>query len=100
MATVEYRVVDMRAVPPTESVKRNNPDRFVTIKGTFFDTEGNEFSFKTKDITFDMARDENTVIDKVNGILIIPTGDKGRHKAVSISQEDIEAQLEALRASK
>lgn len=97
---LSYTVENMRFVRPSKVVADRNPDRFGTVKGTAFrDPDGNVLSIKSKEITLDMARDPNTVIDLVNGTLTIPSGERGRKRAESISQDDLLAELEAIRNS-
>lgn len=95
MAT--YHIAKMRVVRPSAKMLAKHPDRFATVHGIFANEQGQRLSITSKVITFDEAKDEATVIDIVNGYLSLPDGKRGRTAAESISQEDIEAELEALR---
>ncbi len=55
-------------------------------------------SFTSKPITFDEASDPETVIDLTSGILTLTGKTRGRQAFDSISQVDLEVELEALRA--
>lgn len=94
-----YQIDNIRAVKPTGKVAENNPDRFITVYGVFHDEDGNELSITSKPVTFDEATNPDFNIDLVAGTLTIPSGARGRKAFVSLSNEDILADLETLRNS-
>lgn len=95
MAT--YHIAKMRVVRPSEKMAAKHPDRFATVFGIFANEQGQRLSITSKVITIDEAKDSDTTIDIVNGILTLPDGKRGRTASESISQDDIEAELAALR---
>lgn len=96
---VEYRVDNMRAVKPSVKVAENNPDRLVTIHGTFYNLKGEKLSFSSKEITREMAANPDTIIDIENGKLILPAGERGRKPSASVSQADVNSLLDDVRNS-
>lgn len=92
-----YNITNMRAVFPSGKVAEKNPDRFLTVYGTFHNESGNELSITSKAVSFDDAKHPEFQIDLDNGTLTIHSGEKGRKKVASISQDDINAQLNKLR---
>lgn len=92
-----YTVENMRVVIPKGKTAERNPDRFATVYGEFYDPKGNPLSVTQKVITNDMAQNAETVIDVTNGILTLPSGERGRKPSVSITQEDITSLLDSLR---
>lgn len=106
MALTTYVVNKMRAYKPTGKVAQDNPDRLYTVSGVFFATEvaedgsltvGEALTFPSKNITREDALTEGFVLDIANGILTLPTGERGRKAMASLSAEDIDAELNALR---
>lgn len=92
-----YNVENMRVVLPKGKTKDRNPDRFATVYGDFYDAKGTLLSVSQKVITFDIAQSDETVIDVENGILTLPSGERGRKPSASIAQEDINSLLDNLR---
>lgn len=95
MAT--YIVRKMRVVRPSEKMAAKHPDRFATVFGIFANDQGQPLSITSKTISFDEARDSDTVIDIVNGILTLPDGKRGRTAVIGLTQDDIAAELDLLR---
>lgn len=93
-----YKIASMRVVKPSGKTAENNPERYATVYGEFFTEDGVALSITSKILNFDDVKNADTVIDLTNGILTIPSGERGRKKIDSISQDDILADLEALRA--
>jgi hypothetical protein len=98
----------MRVVKPSALVASRNPDRFATVKGTFFSTTrnpkgeliaGEKLTIAQKEITFEMVRGEGLDIDLPNGVLSLPSGEKGRKESVGITADDLAAELESIRNS-
>jgi len=96
MAT--YTIVGMRVVFPKGKVAENNLDRFATVYGKFLNEKGTAFSFTSKAITLDEAKADGFVLDIANGILTLPDGQRGRKEYASVSQDEIDALLTALRS--
>ena len=92
-----YNITDIRAVFPTAKVAEKNPDRFITVYGTFFDEKNHQLSFTSKAISFDDAKHPDFNLDLEAGTLTIHNGEKGRKKVASISQDEINKKLNALR---
>lgn len=92
-----YTITDIRAVFPSPKVAEKNPDRFLTVYGTFFNENGQQLSFTSKAITFEDATHPEFSLDLEAGILTIHNGEKGRKKVASISQDEINKKLNALR---
>ena len=95
MAT--YIVRKMRVVRPTAKMAMKHPDRFATVFGIFANEQGQPLSITSKNISFDEARDIDTVIDVQKGILTLPDGKRGRTAAIGLTQDDIMAELEMIR---
>jgi hypothetical protein len=95
--SVTYTVEDMRVILPKGKVADNNPDRFCTVHGTFYNEKNEALSFSSKEVTRDMALDPVTVIDIENGILTLPSGERGRKPSASISADEVSNLLDTLR---
>jgi hypothetical protein len=95
-----WTVQNMRVIVPTGKVAERNPDRFATIHGTFFDPKGEKLSFSQKEVTLEMARNPETVIDVENGILTLPSNQRGRPISKGIEQNAISDMLNELRNEK
>lgn len=93
----EYRIANMRVIYPSGKVAERNPDRFAMVYGNFADAKGNKLTIASKEITNDDAMDATTVIDTVKGVLILPSGTRGRKAIASATQDDITARLANLR---
>lgn len=93
-----YTVEKMRVIRPSVKVAEKNPDRFATVYGIFYNPEGDKLSILQKEILISDALDSSTVIDIENGILVLPSGQRGRRPVESISQDDLLAELAKLRA--
>lgn len=92
-----YNVSDMRVIFPSGKVAEKNPDRFATIYGKFHDENGNPLSIPSKEVTLSMAESVDFSIDIEKGILTLPSGHRGRPVSKSVSQDDINSRLAALR---
>lgn len=105
MALITYFVEGMRVRKPGTKAQEANPDRWVTVSGTFHSTKvedghfvaTDELTIVSKDVTFDMARDAGFALDLANGFLTIPAGDRGRKPSEALSEDTILAELAALR---
>lgn len=89
----------MRFVLPSVKVAEKNPDRLGTVHGEFFNEKGEPYSFASKIVTKAEALDKDTLIDVENGILILPSGERGRKPSASATQDQINALLESARNS-
>lgn len=101
--TSTYHVANMRFVPTTGKVLAKNPDRIGTVYGDFYaDLNGKParepLSITQKVIDRETAANPVTVIDLENGILTLPTGERGRKAVASVSQDDVNALLAAARS--
>ena len=92
-----YIVSKMRAVFPSDKMRDKHPERFVTILGTFHNSDGAQLSFTSKAISNDEATHPEFAIDLVNGTLTLPDGERGRKATPSISQDDLNSALNSLR---
>lgn len=89
----------MRVVPPTPKMREKHPDRFATIFGTFFNDQGQALSITSKVVTFEEAMHPDTVIDLEKGTLTLPDGQRGRKAFEGLTQDEILADLAALRGT-
>lgn len=87
----------MRAIKPSPKMAEKHPDRFLTVFGEFFTDKGAQMTITQKEVTKAEAIHPDTVIDIINGILTLPDSQRGRKAFESVSQEDIDAELAALR---
>lgn len=94
-----YNVTQMRVIFPSGKVAEKNPDRLCTVYGVFHDDNGNKLSITSKEVTNADAMHSDTVIDVENGILVLPSGERGRKQTPSVSQSDINSKLSQLRKS-
>lgn len=92
-----YHIAKMRVVKPSDKMREKHPDRFCTIFGVFHNDQDQPLSITSKVISFDEAKDATTDIDLLKGILTLTDGKRGRTESIGLSQEDILAELEALR---
>jgi hypothetical protein len=98
-----YSVEEMRVIVPKGKVAAKNPDRLATVTGNFRNLDekgqptGDTLSFHSKEITKAMGANPLTKIDRDNGILILPAGERGRKPAVSEDQDSIDALLASVR---
>lgn len=89
----------MRFVPTTGKVAQKNPDRLGTVYGEFHsvDAKGNPskdaLSITQKVIDRDTAANPLTVIDVENGLLTLPSGERGRKAVAGIDQDAIASLL-------
>ena len=95
MAT--YKINKMRVIRPTEKMAIKHPDRFLTVFGEFHTDKGVQLSITSKVITFEEAKNEAFSIDLEKGILTVSDGERGRKAFTSLSQEDVNAELAALK---
>jgi len=102
-SVARYFVDGMRLLLPKGKIADKNPDRALTVLGKAFyaqnvdGSRGEKLTFGSKEITFDMARNPVTVIDKDNGILVLPAGERGRKARAGIEQDAVNALLESIR---
>lgn len=94
-----YTVADMRFVPNSAKGLEKNPEKMGTVHGTFTDENGNILSVKAKPVSWADAKNPETLIDVVNGVLILPSGERGRKPSVGVGQSDIDSLLESARNS-
>ena len=107
MATdlVTYIIDKMRVVPVSGKTAENNPERIYTVHGIFWSTEHKNGKLVRKDRLSIVQKnlDESDVladgfaVDTATGTLTIPQGRKGRRAFAGLSQEQIMADLAALR---
>lgn len=92
-----YNIKDMRAIFTLGKMAEKHPDRLLTVYGTFFNENGTQLSITTKPVTFDEAKSPDFNIDLDAGTLTISSGERGRKKVASVSQDEINNKLNALR---
>lgn len=92
-----YFIQAMRVVFPSEKTAEKNPDRFATVYGKFFDGENHPLSIGSKVITNEQASHKDFSINVEKGILTLESGKRGRPVSESVSQDDINARLTAIR---
>ena len=63
VATQTYRIKAMRVVRPSAKIQEAHPERVFTVKGEFYDEEGNKLSITSKDITVSYAKSDEFNID-------------------------------------
>ena len=100
--TTTYHVSNMRFVPTSGKVAQKNPDRLGTVYGEFRADKngkptGDPLSISQKVIDKDVAANPATVIDLDNGILTLPSGERGRKASPGVAQDAIDALLAAAR---
>lgn len=95
--TVTYKVANMRVTFPQGKVAAKHPERFATIHGTFSDAKGNKLSITSKNVTFEEAKNEATVIDQPKGVLTLPAGERGRKPVAGATNEAINEALKKVR---
>jgi hypothetical protein len=93
-----YTVTDMRVVPVIGKMKDKYPDRVFTVHGNFH-KDGNLLSFNSKVLTADDISHPDFTIDLDEGTLTLNEGQRGRKKNESLTQEQILAELNAIRNS-
>lgn len=103
---VTYLIDNARANFPEGKVAERNPNRFVTVAGTFYRatvaedgtlSKGDKLTYSTKSIDRNIALAEGFSLDLANGTLTMPEGERGRKPTASVSQDAITAALDALR---
>lgn len=103
---VTYLIENVRATAPSGKVAEANPERLLTVSGTFYatdtDAKGNlvqkeKLSFASKNIDKDDATAEGFAFDPVNGILTMAQGTRGRTRAEGLAVDDITAILASAR---
>lgn len=95
MAT--YKIAKMRVVRPSEKMTEKHPDRFATVFGIFSNEQGQRLSITSKVLTFDEIKSDAFAIDLGKGILTLPDGKRGRTQTVGLTQDEILAELKALK---
>lgn len=95
--STRYNVEKMRFIVASGKVAVNNPDRLGTVHGKFSTEDGAELSVTSKVITFEDAANPDTIIDIENGILVLPSGERGRKASVSVTQTEIDSLLDTAR---
>ena len=98
MAT--YKIEKIRAIRPSEKMSEKHPERLFTIHGKFHTDKGVALSITQKVVTFEDAKHPEFSLDLVKGILTLHEGQRGRKSTPSISQDEINATLSALRDTK
>jgi len=91
-----YHVAKMRVVKPSDKMRAKHPDRLFTIFGTFTNEKGVAYTFTSKVIEKADAQHPEFAIDLVKGILTLHEGQRGRRESVSLSQDEVLAELAAL----
>lgn len=95
MAT--YKITGIRVVTPSAKMLDKHPERFATIFGVFHNEKNVPLTITSKVITREDALSSEFSIDIAKGILTLPEGQRGRKESPSLSQDDINKQLDALR---
>ena len=101
--TATYSITNMRVVPTTGKVLEKNPDRLLTIYGEFHAVDANgkvakePLSITQKVIDRETALNPLTVVDRENGMLTLPSGERGRKASEGVAQDDIDALLASVR---
>lgn len=107
MSLTSYFVREMRVVKPSGKTAERNPERRYTVHGIYHTasinadgsvTVGEKLSIRSKNVDAEHIV-EGFALDLTNGILTLPEGERGRKAAVSLSQEEIDAELAALRGA-
>jgi hypothetical protein len=105
-SSVTYHVKGMRVVKPQGKTAERNPERLFTVYGQFYatveDAKGNlvptdKLSIVSKNIDYEDAESAAFSLDVASGTLTMPEGRRGRTAAQGLSQDDILAELAALR---
>lgn len=108
---VTFWVKDIRALDPSPKVLKGDPDRFVTVSGSFYPTIvdpkdnvrrpdlSNPFTYTSKPISNAQAMAEGFSLDTDTGYLTLPEGSRGRPVQEGLSQSTISDRLAALRAA-
>lgn len=95
-----YTIAKIRVVTPTETMREKHPDRAFTVFGQFFNEKGDKLSITNKVITTEDILHPEFNIDVAKGLLTIHSGERGRKAAASITQNDVNDILTAIRKSK
>lgn len=90
-----YTVKNMRVLLPSPAIAAKNPDRVMTVAGTFTDEDGNTLTAKSKVITREIANREGFALDVKGKTLTIPSLRVGRRTSEGASEDDILAALAA-----
>lgn len=95
MAT--YTVRKMRVVKPTNKMAEKHPNRWATVFGEFYNEAGVQMSITCKVVDLDTVKSPEFSIDLAKGILTLPDGQRGKRSFASLTEDDILAELTAIR---
>lgn len=101
--SITYSVRNMRAVPTTGKVAEKNPDRLFTVHGEFHSTDdkgkasAEALTITQKVIDRETAASPLFAIDLANGLLTLPSGERGRKAVIGSDQDAIDALLNSVR---
>lgn len=95
---VTYTIKKMRVIRTSGKMAEKHPERIFTVHGEFY-KDNAKLSFTSKVIEISDVQNPAFSIDLDKGILTLNENSKGRKKMESISQEDILAELEAIRGA-
>lgn len=92
-----YIVENMRVLAPSAKTRESNPELAFTVKGTFYDENGEKLSFSSKPVDIVDVKSEGFHIDIEKGILTLNGGQRGRKPSPSLSSDDLASLLTAIR---
>lgn len=95
---VTYTIKKMRVNRTSGKQAEKHPERIFTVYGEFY-KDNVKLSFTSKTIDLSDVQNPEFNIDLKKGTLTLPEGQKGRKVSEGISQEDIMAELEAIRGA-
>ena len=90
-----YTVEGMRILLP--AANRKNTDVALTVKGIFFDANGEKLSFKSKDVTKAQVASNEFACDLAKGILTLPAGKRGKPATKGATQSEIDSLIASLK---
>ncbi len=90
-----YHVENPRFVPTTGKIAEKNPERIGTVYGTFFHVDekgqptGEALTITQKVLDRETMLNPVFDIDLDNGVLTLPSGERGRKASVGIDQDAV-----------
>lgn len=96
MATT-YKVEGMRVLLPNPN--RKAKDVALTVKGIFYDANGEKLSIRSKDILTTQTANPEFALNLAKGILTIPAGKRGKPQSKGATQAEIDSFLKSLKAA-
>lgn len=100
MSATTYTIKKMRVVRVSGKIAEKHPERIFTVYGEFYKAgDSNPLSITSKNVDKEDINSPDFSIDLKAATLTISEGQKGRRAVESISQNDIEAELKAIRGN-